>query len=108
MCARVRVQHLAPCCWPPTPPPSSPRRRLTYDRAASLWQLLIALLENIPIELSRHKRRGALLWGAHQRFFRLMVMATKVGSGRDACLHVLAPCARHPSTFSPVNVPSTD
>lgn len=55
-----------------------------YDRSAALWQLLFAVLGNIPIELKRHKRRMSIFWAGHQRFFKQLIMACKVGAGRHA------------------------
>lgn len=51
-----------------------------YARAAEFWQLL----SSVVVVLTRSmERRGAmtlnkLFWAAHQRFFKLMLMASKV------------------------------
>lgn len=54
-----------------------------YNRAVDFWLLLIQLLQQLQ-EIgalgTSPKARGLFtqLWGAHQRFFRQMLMAAKV------------------------------
>lgn len=53
-----------------------------YDRAASFWQLLRSVCEHLDDlkQLEKSKSRAGQLWGGNQRFFRLMLMACKVGN----------------------------
>jgi hypothetical protein len=53
--------------------PLSAARRVMYDRSCAFWNLLINLLRQLP-----GGRRKGLLWAAHQRFYRQMLMASKV------------------------------
>ena len=50
-----------------------PKLRLMYDRAVMIWALLYKVMATVGA-----KRWRGLYWGAHQRFYRSMLMATKV------------------------------
>ena len=55
-----------------------------YDRAATFWQMIILMitsLQDMGMYRGRRNRArilNAQLWGAHMRFFRQMLMASKV------------------------------
>ena len=54
-----------------------------YDRSTVFWQLLLSCARLLPPLKAKGGARGnirmALFWGAHQRFYRQMLMAAKVG-----------------------------
>ena len=61
--------------------------RVMYDRSCAFWSLLLRLLRPSMGKNSKAKdgrlqalgdRRLGLYWSAHQRFFRQMLMASKV------------------------------
>lgn len=58
----------------------SPQARVQYDRAAEFWQLLWAVVSQLVAHMGRKERavRTAQFWGSHQRFFRMLLMASKV------------------------------
>ena len=55
-----------------------------YDRAATFWQMIILVITSLQdMGLFRGRRNrsrilNAQMWGAHMRFFRQMLMASKV------------------------------
>lgn len=51
-----------------------PVLRLMYDRSVLFWTLLYKLM----VQVGGEKKWRAQYWGAHQRFYRSMLMATKV------------------------------
>ena len=59
-------------------------RRVMYDRAATFWQMIILVITSLQDMglFSGRRNRGRILnaqmWGAHMRFFRQMLMASKV------------------------------
>jgi len=59
-------------------------RRVMYDRAATFWQMIILVITSLQDMGLFSGRRGrgrilnAQMWGAHMRFFRQMLMASKV------------------------------
>ena len=67
-----------------------PDFQLQYSRAAAMWQLLDVILrkkEVFALQLSektgKFKRLSTIFWGAHQRFFKNMLMAAKVPALAD-------------------------
>ncbi len=59
-------------------------RRVMYDRAATFWQMIILVITSLQDmglftgRRNRSKILNAQMWGAHMRFFRQMLMASKV------------------------------
>ncbi len=57
-----------------------------YDRSSDVWVLLLQLLVPLAAAMAGEQaktvkqRLVALYWSAHQRFYRQMLMASKVGS----------------------------
>jgi hypothetical protein len=71
--------------------------QLQYSRAAAFWQMLDLILDHESVfarfvgESGKKKPIGGLFWGAHQRFFKNMLMAAKVPSvAADAKEAILA------------------
>ena len=68
-----------------------------YNRAVDFWLLLIQLLQQLQ-EIGalgpsiKASRVFTQLWGAHQRFFRQMLMAAKVGDNPSPITSCLEPC----------------
>lgn len=50
-----------------------PQFKIMYDRSTELWTILYTIVKNFGM-----KRWSARYWGAHQRFFKSMLMAGKV------------------------------
>ena len=68
--------------------------QLQYSRSAAFWQLLDMVASNQNVFAKKRKAGiGTLFWGAHQRFFRNMLMAAKVCSTPSvACAASVAKC----------------
>jgi hypothetical protein len=47
-----------------------------YDRAVDFWNIITEVLVKLQ---PANQRFWTVFWGAHQRFFRQMLMAAKVG-----------------------------
>ena len=62
-------------------------RRVMYDRAAVFWQTIIMVITHLQdmgvYEGQKVGMLNAQLWGAHMRFFRQMLMASKA---RNKCI----------------------
>ncbi|KAG2496515.1 hypothetical protein HYH03_005339 [Edaphochlamys debaryana] len=54
--------------------------RVMYDRSCLMWSLVYNVLRALPRAKNRQGRdiKGGLFWSAHQRFYRQMLMASKV------------------------------
>ena len=52
-----------------------------YDRSCALWSLVYNVLRALPKAKNSRGRdmKASLFWGAHQRFYRQMLIASKVG-----------------------------
>ena len=49
-----------------------------YDRATRFWSLLLSVLEAMPFNGHGRDVRKGLFWSAHQRFFKGLLIASKV------------------------------
>lgn len=55
-----------------------------YDRSTQFWTLLLNILKKLPVDGNgqmagpRRDIKKGLFWGAHQRFYRQMLIASKV------------------------------
>ncbi len=61
-----------------------PPLQVMYDRTTSFWNILYHVLAAFPTT-TKMKRMWTQFWGAHQRFYRQMLMAAKVRT-RCPCL----------------------
>ena len=61
-----------------------PQFQIMYDRSTELWTLIYSVVKGFAM-----KRWGARYWGAHQRFFKSMLMAGKVPEITDLALESL-------------------
>lgn len=66
--------------------------QVMYDRSTQFWTLLFNILKKLPVDGQAPGTRGtrrdmkkSLFWAAHQRFYRQMLIASKVCA---ATLHV--------------------
>ncbi|GFR48740.1 hypothetical protein Agub_g10698, partial [Astrephomene gubernaculifera] len=57
-----------------------PTFRVMYDRSCALWSLVYNVMRALPKTKNRSGRdmKASLFWGAHQRFYRQMLIASKV------------------------------
>jgi hypothetical protein len=53
--------------------------RILYDRSTQFWMLLLSVLKSLPRAGSKGRdMRLGLYWGAHQRFYKGLLIAAKV------------------------------
>ena len=62
---------------------ATPLHRVMYDRSCRLWGLLWNVMRQLPRAAAKNRggrdSKAALFWSAHQRFYRQMLIASKVG-----------------------------
>ncbi|KAJ9534468.1 hypothetical protein QJQ45_016176, partial [Haematococcus lacustris] len=67
-----------------------PAFRVLYDRAAQFWTLLLKITEQLPKATGRRDLRKSLMWASHQRFFKGLLIASKVRRCSELALQALA------------------
>ena len=74
-----------PCAWPSHSHSTYCCRSESYNTCTALWGLLTRLVDTMYNNNRAGVTARATHWAAHQRFFRSMCMAGKVGGGYNRC-----------------------
>lgn len=66
-----------------------PAFRVMYNRSTMLWSLLHNVLKHMPKKGRGRDARQGLFWSAHQRFYKCMLMASKVRRCSELAIQAL-------------------